>query len=154
MKDSIKQVVYFLAMIAIITIAVSPEARGAFYKTMWKVKNYLTVGTSTHYSSRVSINTKSAATKGVVARGVSGQTANMLEVQNSSGTALMKVASDGDLTAVDGVFTGKVNLMDATSDICPFYGPKTMFWNAPSGYPCYCDGSSADLKTDNSTACF
>lgn len=41
------------------------------------------------------------------------------------------------------------------SDPCGTYGKGAIFWNATSGYPCFCDLSGADVKmTDNSTACF
>ena len=41
------------------------------------------------------------------------------------------------------------------ADPCGTYGKGAIFWNATSGYPCFCDLSGNDVKmTDNSTACF
>jgi hypothetical protein len=46
---------------------------------------------------RVSVSTGSTGTIGQVIRGVSGQTANLLELQDSASTILVRVASDGQL---------------------------------------------------------
>lgn len=51
------------------------------------------------------ITTASAATKGLIIKGAASQTANLMEFQNSSGTALTYFNSSGGLTATEGVIS-------------------------------------------------
>jgi len=59
-------------------------------------------------SRRIYVESDAATNQPLRIRLASGQTADAIEVENSSGTTLAKIASDGDLTAVDGTFTGNV----------------------------------------------
>jgi hypothetical protein len=48
--------------------------------------------------AQLQINTSSASTKGVIVKGTASQSANLIEVQSSSGTALFVVGPGGDFT--------------------------------------------------------
>lgn len=101
---------------------------------------------------QVTIETDSASRKGLIVKLAASQTADALEILDSAGTTIFKVDNTGAVT-----FSSSVTLDAATEDPCtasPF-GVGSVFWNTTSGYLCYCDGSSADLKvSDESTACF
>lgn len=60
------------------------------------------MGTSSP-AGKLHISTASATEKGLIIRGTSGATANLIEVQNSSGTNVLTVNSSGDLTTINGV---------------------------------------------------
>lgn len=51
---------------------------------------------------------------------------------------------------------GAAYLASKTADPCTAapYGPGAIFWNSTATAPCYCDGSSADLRMDGTTPCF
>jgi hypothetical protein len=67
--------------------------------------NTVSVFSNTAYASRLIISTSSSNSVGAVVQGVSGQTSNLMEIQNSSGTVLAAFGSNGALQGGSG--TGK-----------------------------------------------
>lgn len=59
----------------------------------------LAVGSTTAPAGQLYVTPQAAATKGLVVRSASGQSANLQEWQNNSGTALASVTSSGDFNA-------------------------------------------------------
>ncbi|MEY2720104.1 MAG: hypothetical protein RLZZ273_1470 [Bacteroidota bacterium] len=55
---------------------------------------------------KLHISTANAAEKGLILHAAPSATANMIEIQNSSGTALLTVSSTGDLTSINSVAYG------------------------------------------------
>lgn len=60
------------------------------------------IGT-TSPGARIQINAASASGKGLILRGAASATANLLEVQNSSGSLHLSIDPNGDLTKIHGV---------------------------------------------------
>lgn len=60
---------------------------------------------------------QTAAAKGLVIRGTSGQAVSLAEFQNSAGTALTFLAADGQITAKNGVKVGDGNLGQAYLEV-------------------------------------
>lgn len=56
---------------------------------------------------------------------------------------------DGDIT-----FSGGVEPGNATSDPCAGMSAGSLFYNSTSGFMCYCNNASADLKVSDDSACF
>jgi hypothetical protein len=64
--------------------------------------------------ARVNILANSATEQGLVIRGAASQTANLFEAQNSAGTAVARIASNGNMVAAEyftfgGVYGGSLN---------------------------------------------
>jgi hypothetical protein len=57
------------------------------------------VGTGTYFSSALSVQARATTEVGAVVRGASGQTADLLQIQNSTPSTLLSVSSNGSLTA-------------------------------------------------------
>jgi hypothetical protein len=70
---------------------------------------WLMVGTWTK-QAMVTFQGTTASDEVVVIRGADGQTEDLIDFQNSSGATLAKIAADGDITAVDGTFSGSVSM--------------------------------------------
>lgn len=64
---------------------------------------------------KLQVDLNAAADVGIEVNLAASQSGNALQVDNSSGTTLAKIASDGDLTAVDGTFTGNVAVTGTTT---------------------------------------
>ena len=92
-----------------------------------KVDNnaYFTMGSSTHPGGILGVVAPTASSRPVVIRGATSQTANLLEFQNSGGTAVTFFNASGGLTATEGVIstaysggkmtTGTVGYFNATT---------------------------------------
>lgn len=64
------------------------------------LSGYITVGSTTQATTTgISIILANSAHRGITVRGQSGQTANLQEWQNNSGTALASVSSSGNISA-------------------------------------------------------
>jgi hypothetical protein len=59
--------------------------------------------------AQLQVTTAAAATKGLIVKGASGQSANLQEWQNSAGTVLAAVSSAGTLMPYGGIYTNVVN---------------------------------------------
>ena len=68
--------------------SVSPSGIGTF--------RYVSAGFGSTFSARLAVDVGSASTIGAVIRGAASQTANLLELQDSAGTILARVASNGN----------------------------------------------------------
>lgn len=73
--------------------------------TFWS--QYSIVGNTSGYPSgtTLAVNSVGSSSVGIIAKGASGQTADLLQVQNSSGSVLAKLSSDGSFTT-----TGSLNV--------------------------------------------
>jgi hypothetical protein len=132
-----------------------------FTDEIMKVRKWFSVGTNTKLGTATIVNNV-VGDKALVIRAASGQTADILDIQNSSGTSLVSFGSAGGVT--NSIFFAEPSV---TSDPCPgwatTYGAAVMaravFHNGTSGYKCECDSSTDDLKLDadtdgSSVACF
>ena len=86
--------------------------------------------------SQLQVTTGAAATKGLIVKGASAQSANLQEWQNSAGTALAYVNSAGDIWgAGGGIFTGTGNATDGYGESGSAIGVnKWLAYNSPSIY--------------------
>jgi len=57
-------------------------------------------------SNSIVLNTRNAAYIGLVVQGTASQTADLLQIKNSSGTVVSRIASDGGIEAANGIFAG------------------------------------------------
>jgi hypothetical protein len=73
--------------------------------TFWS--QYSIVGNSSGYPSGTTfaVNSVDSSSVGIIAKGASGQTADLLQLQNSSGSILVRLSSDGSFTT-----TGALNV--------------------------------------------
>lgn len=83
--------------------------------------------------AQLHVTSAAAATKGMIVRGASAQSANLQEWQNSSGTALAYVNSAGDIWgAGGGIFTGTGNGTDGYGESGPVVGVNKWLSYAPT----------------------
>lgn len=73
--------------------------------TFWS--QYSIIGNSSGYPSgtTLAVNSISSSSAAIIAKGASGQTANLLEIQNSSGTVLAKIDSAGVITSTSNIIS-------------------------------------------------
>ena len=57
-------------------------------------------------SNSIVLNTRNAAYIGLVVQGTASQTADLLQIKNSSGTVVSRIASGGGIEAANGIFAG------------------------------------------------
>ena len=92
------------------------------------------------------ITTASAATKGLIVKATSSQTANLMEFQNSAGTAITFFNASGGLTATEGVISTLYSGGKMTTGTLGYYNATTF---NPSVIPVVVRGTSsqaADLQ--------
>jgi hypothetical protein len=71
-------------------------------------QTYIGSGATSISNARFNVATGSASVIGQVIRGASGQTADLLAIQNDSGTSLLSINSGGNLFATNGVRTSNI----------------------------------------------
>jgi len=126
-------VVAVLGLVALIC-AVAYAAGGW---THWQVyvQNGLAVA-NTARTGATTLGTTATTTDVLHIDGIASQTADYVEIDNSSGTVQFKVASDG-----------MVQLVSKTSNPCVAgTSAGRIFFNGSSGTMCYCGGSTDGLK--------
>lgn len=101
--ETLKKVGIFVAIFLIAGTSWAGRAR-------WlKITHKLMVGTQTA-SGTVTFLADSTSEDTQVNKAVASQTGDLIDFQDTSGNTLAKIAVDGDLTAVDGTFTGNMTV--------------------------------------------
>jgi len=90
---------------AVVCLFVGAASASWWHAEVFKVRQWFSVGSNTKLG-KATIANHTAGDDVLHIRGASGQSGDMIEVSNSSGTKLMSVDKDGDLTAVSAVFSG------------------------------------------------
>ncbi|MFN6136821.1 MAG: beta strand repeat-containing protein, partial [Bacteroidota bacterium] len=81
------------------------------------VEGNVGIGTTGPISSKLTVVNSTDGNKGLVVTGSAGQTANLVEIQNSGGTTLVSVGASGALTATAGAtISGDVTSINANSN--------------------------------------
>ena len=86
----------------------------------------ITTNLGSSYLGRLSVGTGTAATIGVVIRGVASQTANLLELQNSAASVLFSVGSGGAITSASGL---TINGVGTFNNNISAFGTTTLWAN-------------------------
>ena len=88
-------------------------------------------GTTNYYNAELSVQTRGATEVGIAVRGTASQTANLQEWQNSAGTLIVKVGSDGVFKAFNGVNLSRTYFLpDGATDATTY---SYAYFNTTSG---------------------
>jgi len=103
-------------------------------------RGVVTTGAQTITGTKT-IQTTSASSKGLILKESASQTANMLEVQDSTGTALMSVDASGNINSPTITYLQSAGFSAPAGSVIAFAGGS-----APSGW-LLCNGSSVNTYT-------
>lgn len=102
-----------IAIVAVVAlffaVGVGTLSAAWFTDQVVKVGKYLTVGTSSKLG-KATVQNYTAADDVLHLRMATSQTGDALDITDSSGTTVSKIDKDGDLTAVQGTFSGTVTM--------------------------------------------